>query len=179
MNKLFLGILLICSFVCCKQNQVYYSEDFLVRYTTKDVYPGCLFIPISPDGHCFMVMDNDVVRARLYYDNYYDSFPSYQSFLNCLMNQPGVIDIKNAFGFVELYYANDHIIKESRDDFAGFITKYLREQSVYYVINDKYKDFSVSIAKACFDHRYYIYPPGCFSDWIVSTSPETVPPIIE
>ncbi len=179
MKKLVSFILLICTLPCCKQKTVYYSDAFLYRFTTNDVYPGCLFIPVSHDGKSFTVIDNDIVRARLYYDNYYDSFPSYQAFLCTFMNEPGIIDIKQALGFIKTYESKEIITQEANRDFTGFMNKYLRQKNDYYEIPNIYTNIAIYIARECFIRGYYVFEPGCFSDWIISSTPEICPPLVE
>ena len=158
---------------------MYYSDEFLGRYTTNGVYPGCLFIPLTHDRNSFTVIDNDVVRARLYYDNYYDSFPSYQAFLNTLMNNPGIVDIEQAFGFIKSFTTKESISKEANRDFTRFMSKYLRKKNNHYVIDRKYNDLAIHIAKECFIKGYYVYEPTCFSDWVIALTPDICPPLLE
>ena len=179
MKKLIPFMFLICSLLCCEQKVVYYSDEFLIRFTTTDVYPGCLFIPVTPDGKSFTVMDNDDVRGRLYYDNYLDSFPSYRVFLNTLMNEPGIIDIKKSLGFIKTYESKEIIAKEADGDFTRFMNKYLKQNKDYFVIGDLYKDNAIYIARECFIKGYYVFEPSCFSDWIISPTPEICPPLME
>lgn len=169
----FISLIMVLLFFQCTQSAPKYTYEFIEKYTPLDVMAGYLVIPLE-DGR-FELLENDIVRARLFHERKYDIHKDYRSFLYTLLNHPGSVTIPNDL-IVYYSFVPNHIIEnEANKDFSSFLLEYLCMNSGGMYVNEKYRDQELPILKVCFDHGYFIYNSSLSGIWYVSERPYRLP----
>lgn len=155
-----------------------FDSCFLNRFADTTVFAGYLAIPISQKD--FVLLNNEVVRSRLYYDNHYHDYSSYREFLEDLMNHPGTIDLFRDLKLSRTEHHNCVLQTKARRNFSSFKKKYLEcvfLDSDTYQIKKKYLKKEKQILKVCFDFGYYLYWDDVAAQWIITSRPRLKPPL--
>lgn len=167
--------ILICSFlffifVSCTNTGID-SDEVVARFSNPKIDAGYIVIPVESER--FIIIDNSIMRARVYYDNYKDEFSDYTAFLESVFLHPESIDYCQSVGICDSYAQK--IISELRlrYSFPLFANRYLDEKSSgVYTIKQSYVDIWPYILAYCFGRDYYIYFSDHAAEWIISKFPE-------
>ena len=155
-----------------------YTSHFLNRYTDSTVFAGYLAIPVAEER--FVLLDNEVVRGRLYYVNHFNEYSSYHAFLEDLLNHPGRINILKEIGKTHIERENVKLQQMASQWRLRFQRKYLVQiiqgEDVYEV-KRKYKKKEYQVLKACFDIGLYVYWNDVAASWVISENPIHIPSI--
>lgn len=147
------------------------SEEVIERFTNPKIDAGYIIIPVKTE--MFIVLDNSIMRARVYYDNYKDSFTSYTEFLRNALNCPGTIDFCYTIGICDGYEYKK--VRELRCQFNyhSFVKFYLNELDTgIYTIKQQHRDKWPYILAYCFYHGFYLYFSDYSAEWIISETPD-------
>ena len=165
-NTFFLLVVFV-SFSCARERLN--VEALIDRCCSKNVVAGYLAVPVD-SGH-FIIIDNDILRARVYYDNYYSEYPDYEAFLKDAFMNPGSIDYCASIGSCEPY-SDRHALHWPRWLFALFAQKYLvKLDGEHFTIKERYMEKWPYILRYCFDLGYTLYFADYAAEWIITSKP--------
>ena len=127
---------------------------------------GCIVVPTI--NNSFMIIDNAILRGRVFYDHYRNYYPNYESFLLTALTNPDSIDYLSSIGYYNCY-RNKAFSFISIIPFSSFSKLYLKTISdCEFEVKNQESNRLPYILKRCFDYGYYIYPPGYSGKWIIS-----------
>lgn len=169
----FYFLLMTLLFLQCSQSAPKYTYEFIEKFTQSDLMAGYLVVPLQ-DGR-FELLENDVVRARLFYEHNYDVYDDYCSFLYTLLNHRGSVIIPNDLIVYYSFLPDSRIEREANKDILSFLNEYLYMESGRMYVNKEYSNQELQILKACFDNGYYIYNSSLNGRWYVSECPFRLP----
>lgn len=146
-------------------------ERVVERYANPRIWAGYIIAPVENDR--FIIIDNSIMRARVYYDNYKDEFSDYTAFLESVFLHPESIDYCQSVGICDSYAQKKISELRFRYSFPLFANRYLDEKSSgVYTIKQSYVDIWPYILAYCFGRDYYIYFSDHAAEWIISKFPE-------
>ena len=155
-----------------------FNSCFLDRFADTTVFAGYLAIPVSQKD--FVLLDNEVVRSRLFFDNHYQEYSSYRAFLEDLLNHPGAIDL---FRDLKISHTEQHdctLQIEAMRNISRFKKKYLKcvlNKGNTYEVRKRFLKKEKQILKICFDIGYYLYWDDYAAQWIITSCPRLKPPL--
>lgn len=146
-------------------------ERVVERCANPRIWAGYIIAPVENDR--FIIIDNSIMRARVYYDNYKDDFSDYTAFLESVFSHPESIDYCQSVGICNSYEQKGINRLRFRYSFPLFANRYLDEKSSgVYTIKQSYVDIWPYILAYCFGRDYYIYFSDHAAEWIISKFPE-------
>ena len=154
-----------------------FPRDFLDRFVDTTIIAGYLVIPVPEES--FVLLDNEIVRSRLFYDNHFHEYKSYSDFLEELMNHPGSIDVTQDLGLTRKEHINEKLQRESHLDFKRFKRKYLKRidpEGTVFEVKNRFHKKERQVLKICFDNGYYLYWTDVYAKWIIASHPISLPP---
>lgn len=178
--SLFLRTIVVFVFVLVSiscSRQVRQVTKVIEECNNRDIDFGCLIVSVNRDE--FIIIDNDILRSRVYYDNYYFLFEDYSDFLYTALNDSGVIDYSLVFK-TQHYYSNSQykfITNLPHFLFASFFLR--RINPGVYTPNHYTSRTLPHILRKCYNLGYYIYTPGYSGEWIIEETPMEGPHILQ
>lgn len=151
----------------------------IARCSDNAIEAGYIMVPTEENS--YTIIENDILRARVYYDNYYSCYRDYKAFLADAFYLPGTIEYCSTVGLCKTYSLKMVDQLCFRWNFKLFALKYLvKLDKGVYNIKNKYKiDFWPYILFHCFNMDYYIYFSDMSAEWVISEVPFVYPPMPE
>lgn len=173
MKKSVIFVLIILAlFVSCTEIHVP-AEQIMERSLNHQIFPGYNIMPCG--GNKFIIIDNDILRARVYYDQYRNVFPDYNSFLQTALSNPESIDYSEVAP--KQYSFNDKPLINNSVAFHLLVRFYLTSfDDDSYSLETIPSDIIPFILLQSFLEGYYIYFADQAATWVISKTPPQVPP---
>ncbi|MBP5676609.1 MAG: hypothetical protein J6W94_06315 [Bacteroidales bacterium] len=172
---LVLFILFLLPVSCSRQ--VRQATKVIEECGNRDIEFGCLVISVNRDE--FIIIDNDILRSRVYYDNYYNLFDDYSDFLFTALNYSDVINYSLVIN-PNHYYSNSQYKIITNLPHLLFKGLFLRKTRPGVYTPQHYTSRTLPyILRKCYDLGYYIYTPGYSGQWIIEEAPVEGPPILQ
>ena len=152
------------------------KDEIIARCCDEMIETGFIVIPEDKDKHSFIIIDNEIMHDRVYYDNYYSDYSSYRDFLNSAIESPGIINYCSSIGLCDSYlygYSKELLF---RWNFKLFAHRYLKvvTQGVYTLLEEQMDKWPY-ILSYCFSLGYYLYFSDYQAEWIISKDPYVFP----
>lgn len=152
------------------------KDEIIARCSDEMIETGFIVLPADKEKRSFIIIDNDILRDRVYYDNYYSDYSSYRDFLNAAIESPGNINYCSSIGLCKTYlysYSKELLF---RMNIFLFSNKYLKElsQGVYTLHKDQMDKWPYILCY-CYNVGYYLYFSDYQAEWIVSKDPYIFP----
>ena len=174
LRRIIISILLVLPISCSKQERL--AAKVIEECTNSNIDFGCIVVSVNKEE--FIIIDNDILKDRVYYDIYYDSFDDYSDFLFTVLNKPGEIDYSLVLN-PNNYFANSRykfIASLPRSLFSSF---FLRKTNRDIYTPKHYSSRTLPfILRKCYDLGYYVYRPGYSGEWMIGQTPIERPPVL-
>ena len=170
MLKFLIWSFLFFIFVSCTNTGID-SEEVIARFSNPKIDAGYIVIPVEPER--FIIIDNSIMRSRVYYDYYKETFHNYEAFLKKALMCPGAINYCETISICDDYDYKQIEKLKYRINYLLFAKHYLYELNKgVFTIKSQYQNKWPYILAYCFSHGYYLYFSDYAAEWIISETPE-------